>query len=110
MKSKSGVANKAAGPKALAGTRRKPASASTSPFQTGEPTHEELLHFFNESPDLLCIADFDGKLTKLNPAWLPVLRWTPEELKARPFLDFVHPDDRAATLAQMARLAGGGVS
>jgi hypothetical protein len=32
------------------------------------PTHDELLHFFNDSPDLLCIAGFDGIFRHLNPA------------------------------------------
>jgi PAS domain S-box-containing protein len=43
----------------------------------------------------------------LNPAWKRTLGWTLEELQARPFLDFVHPDDRQATLAEVGVLAGG---
>ena len=72
-----------------------------------EPTADELLHFFNQSPDLLCIAGFDGIFKRLNPAWSPVLGWTNAELQARPFLDFVHPDDRTATLAVMDHLDTG---
>jgi PAS domain S-box-containing protein len=72
-----------------------------------QPTYEELLHFFNEVPDLLCIAGFDGKFKYLNPAWQFTLGWTAEELQARPFLDFVHPDDRPATLVEMEKLALG---
>jgi signal transduction histidine kinase len=30
-----------------------------------------------------------------------------EELEGRPFLDFIHPDDREATRAEVARLAAG---
>ncbi len=44
---------------------------------------------------------------RLNPAWKRTLGWTLEEFQARPFLDFVHPDDRQATLAQVGVLAGG---
>lgn len=72
-----------------------------------QPAYEELLRFFNESSDLFCIAGFDGKFKRLNPAWHAELGWTLEELKARPFLDFVHPDDRLATLAEVDKLATG---
>jgi PAS domain S-box-containing protein len=74
---------------------------------TAQPTADELFHFFNQSPDLLCIADFDGIFKHLNPAWSPLLGWTNRELKARPFLDFVHPDDRASTQAVMDHLDAG---
>jgi PAS domain S-box-containing protein len=69
-----------------------------------QPTADELLHFFNQSPDLLCISGFDGIFKRLNPAWSLLLGWTNEELRARPFLDFVHPDDHPATLAVMNQL------
>jgi PAS domain S-box-containing protein len=72
-----------------------------------QPTADDLLHFFNQSPDLLCIAGLDGIFKHLNPAWTPLLGWTNEELQARPFLDFVHPDDRTATLAVMDHLDTG---
>jgi PAS domain S-box-containing protein len=68
---------------------------------------EELARFFALSLDLLCIAGFDGYFKRLNPAWTTHLGWTLEELETRPFLDFVHPDDRAATLAEVGKLAGG---
>jgi PAS domain S-box-containing protein len=53
--------------------------------------------FFSSSPDLLCMADFDGYLTAVNPAWTTSLGWTAAELRAVPFVDFVHPDDRIPT-------------
>lgn len=71
------------------------------------PAYEELLAFFNESPDLFCIAGFDGRFKRLNPAWQAALGWTLEELLARPFLDFVLPGDHAVTLVEMDRLATG---
>jgi len=62
---------------------------------------DELAQFFVQSLDLLCIAGFDGYFKRLNPRWTTQLGWTLEELETRPFLDFVHPDDRKATLAQI---------
>jgi rsbT co-antagonist protein RsbR len=48
-----------------------------------------------------------GYFVDLNPMWEPTLGWTIEELKARPFVEFVHPDDRAATQAEAGRLSEG---
>ncbi|TXM72793.1 PAS domain-containing protein [Methylobacterium sp. WL12] len=59
------------------------------------------------SSDLLCVANFEGYFVSLNPAWPRTLGWTEDKMKARPFLDFVHPDDIAATLAAAAGLARG---
>ena len=72
-----------------------------------EQAENELALFFTESLDLLCIASLDGYFKRLNPAWTTALGWTLDELQARPFLDQVHPDDRASTLAVIATLAKG---
>jgi len=58
---------------------------------------EEMDRFFTLSLDLFCIASLDGYFLRLNPAWERVLGLPREELLARPWLDFVHPDDREAT-------------
>ena len=59
------------------------------------------------SSDLLCVANFDGYFVSLNPAWPATLGWAETEMKARPFLDFVHPDDIALTLAAAEGLSRG---
>jgi diguanylate cyclase (GGDEF)-like protein/PAS domain S-box-containing protein len=56
---------------------------------------EETTRFFDLAPDMLCTAGADGRLERVNDAWTAVLGWTPEELRTRPLVDFVHPDDRA---------------
>ena len=72
-----------------------------------EQAEDELARFFAQSLDLLCIAGLDGYFKRLNRAWTSALGWTLEELAAKPFLDFVHPDDREATREEVARLAAG---
>jgi PAS domain S-box-containing protein len=56
--------------------------------------------FFELSIDLLCFLGFDGYFRRLNPAWERTLGFTREELMSRPFIEFVHPDDRDRTLNQ----------
>ncbi len=69
---------------------------------------EEILErFFSASLDLLCCADFNGYFRRLNPAWERALGFTTEELCRQPFLDFVHPDDRDTTIAEMQKLSAG---
>ncbi|MEG4802729.1 PAS domain S-box protein [Microcoleus sp. ARI1-B5] len=63
--------------------------------------------FFTLSLDLLCIADFQGKFKRLNPAWATTLGYRVEELQDQSFLDFVHPDDREKTLTETAKIASG---
>src|SRR5262249_61473779 len=63
--------------------------------------------FFNLSLDLLCTIGADGHFQQLNPAWETILDWTRDELMACPFREFVHPEDRGATLAEVGAIAGG---
>jgi PAS domain S-box-containing protein len=72
-----------------------------------QSAQEELNRFFSISLDMLCIATFDGVFKKLNPAWSDTLGYELEELVGRPFLEFVHPDDREKTVAEAERLMGG---
>lgn len=80
--------------------RPEPKNRETPPAHMLQ-TETQLAHFFNESLDLLCVAGMDGYFIRLSPSWQDRMGWTLEELQARPFLDFVHPDDREATLAQI---------
>ena len=63
--------------------------------------------FFTLSLDMLCIAGFDGYFKQLNPAWEQTLGFSKEELMARPYLDFVHPDDREMTAGEKEKLTRG---
>lgn len=53
--------------------------------------------FFEMSPDLLCIAGYDGYFKKINPAVSKLFGYTMEELYARPINDFVYEEDKDIT-------------
>ncbi len=76
-------------------------------FQEHRRAEEERDRFFVLSLDLLCVASFDGRFRRVNPAWERVLGYRMDELLAEPFLHFVHPDDRKATADEMRHLATG---
>jgi PAS domain S-box-containing protein len=65
----------------------------------------EMDNFFNYSIDLLCIADINGNPIRLNPQWGKTLGYSLKELEGIQYLDFVHPDDREASIEAMKRLS-----
>lgn len=67
----------------------------------------DLVRFFELSPDLFCIAGLDGYFRRVNENFTRVLGHTPAELIARPFVEFVHPEDRASTVAETEKLSRG---
>src|SRR4029079_239193 len=62
--------------------------------------------FFTLAVDMLAIAGFDGYFQQLNPTWQKILGFTEEQLKEKPLVHFVHPEDRAATEEQLQKLPG----
>src|SRR4051812_41227343 len=67
----------------------------------------ELDRIFNLSSDLIAVADLAGHFKRVNPAFERTLGRSSEELRARPYIEFVHPDDRALTLRAAEELAHG---
>jgi PAS domain S-box-containing protein len=53
--------------------------------------------FFELSPDLLCIAGYDGFFKKINNSVSKLLGYSLEELYARPINDFVYHEDQDIT-------------
>lgn len=53
----------------------------------------QLSGVFNASPDIICIAGTDGYFKKINLAAVELTGYTEEELLARPFVEFVYPED-----------------
>jgi PAS domain S-box-containing protein len=76
--------------------------------KTGQHFHELEQQFFDLSIDLLCFLGFNGYFRRLNPAWETALGFTRRELMSKPFIEFVHPDDRDRTLEQNRRVRSGG--
>lgn len=58
----------------------------------------ELEHFFERTNALTAVADAEGILVRLNPSWQKVFGYTLEEMLGRRSIDFIHPDDKAATM------------
>jgi len=72
-----------------------------------QPTELDLHEFADLSLNLLCIAGTDGYFKYLNPAWEKTFGYSREELLSRPYIEFVHPDDRQATVSEAAHIASG---
>ncbi|AFL83052.1 PAS domain S-box [Belliella baltica DSM 15883] len=63
--------------------------------------NSEILHkldiFFEITPDLFCIAGYDGYFKRVNPAVSKLLGYNEEELFNTPINEFVHSDDKELT-------------
>ncbi|MEU5340203.1 PAS domain S-box protein [Streptomyces sp. NPDC020766] len=68
---------------------------------------QELESIFNLSLDLLCISGLDGYFKRVNPAFERTLGYPGSTLLSRPYLDFVHEEDRDRVQAILDRLATG---
>ncbi|HJY91338.1 MAG TPA: response regulator, partial [Candidatus Acidoferrum sp.] len=71
------------------------------------PTEDDLREFIDLSLNFLCIVGTDGYFKYVNPAWETTFGYTREELLSRPYLEFVHPEDRRTTTAEAASIASG---
>jgi PAS domain S-box-containing protein len=63
--------------------------------------------FFTVGVDMLLVAGFDGYFKRASPKWTELFGWSHEEMLAKPWIDFVHPDDREACLEVRNRLFAG---
>jgi len=91
-----------------------PSTAAPPASRRGELEHRDgelesagADELFEMSLDNVCVAGLDGYFKRVNPSWTRTLGWTEEELLSKPSVEFVHPEDRDATLAARARLSAG---
>ena len=70
----------------------------------------EIDQLFRLSQDMLCIAGFDGYFKRINPSWENTLGRQSAELLSKPYFEFIHPDDLAATLEQAKNIGSGSQS
>ncbi|MBC4015304.1 PAS domain S-box protein [Siccirubricoccus deserti] len=68
---------------------------------------EERDRLWRISRDLMVVADFDGGVRAVNPAWTAVLGWTKAELHRTNLFTLLHPDDLGPARQETARLAAG---
>ena len=67
----------------------------------------EVERYFSLSPEMVILAGFDGYWKRVNPAVEAILGYTEREALARPFMEFVHPDDHERTEEEAGRVVGG---
>lgn len=66
-----------------------------------ERAKTEVEKFFNVAAEMLCVAGLDGYFKRINPVFCRILEYSESEILARPFVDFLHPDDVESTLAEI---------
>jgi PAS domain S-box-containing protein len=59
------------------------------------------------SKDVMLVAGLNGRVEAVSPAFSSLLGWSEADIIGRSFLALVHPDDQAATAAQMDSLREG---
>ncbi len=62
-----------------------------------QESEKKFRSFFELTADLVAIADIEGHFRQINPAWSKTFGYSNEELLAKPFMDFIHPDDKERT-------------
>lgn len=59
------------------------------------------------SIDLMLIAQMDGRIVAVNPAWTKILGWEESDIKGGALLNLIHPDDVENTRLEIGRMSEG---
>jgi PAS domain S-box-containing protein len=62
------------------------------------------LHGAEVDRDLMCAIDAEGRIVRQEGRWEEVLGWQPDALRGHELVEFLHPDDRAATVRELSDL------
>jgi len=57
--------------------------------------------------DAVCVVNPSGMFTYVSPAFQRIFGYAPEEVVGTPMIDYVHPDDREATLRAASEIMAG---
>ena len=71
---------------------------------------EEVQRFFDLAVDLFCIASNNGYLLRTSRSFTTALGFSEKELREKPFVDLVHPDDQGKTRDEFDFILRGGTS
>ena len=71
------------------------------------PTMPEVDRYFTLAPEIVVLAGFDGYWKRANPTVEALLGYTESDWRARPFMEFIHPDDRERSTEATRRVFEG---
>jgi diguanylate cyclase (GGDEF)-like protein/PAS domain S-box-containing protein len=86
------------------------AASGLSALRASSAVRDAEEHFraiVEQSPDMICLVDPDGRVRYVSPSCREVLGRTPDELRGRRAADLVHADDRALVLSLVAEVRAG---
>ena len=72
-----------------------------------QKVEQERDRFLVVGAELQVITSSDGCFQWVSPAFERILGWTPTEMTARPWTDFLHPDDLSASVSESVSLFSG---
>ena len=67
----------------------------------------DLNRIWSLSQELMLVCDYEGRISAVNPATTRHLGWTAQQMVGKALSDFLHPDDLAATAAEVQKLSAG---
>lgn len=67
----------------------------------------DLSHFYQAIPDILCLVDFQGRFLKINNAGCELLGYSEEEILYHTCEKFVHPEDHEISFREISKLEKG---